>query len=179
MARMISPEVLRGYPIFASFGDAMLKQLAMLANVVQLPPETTIFREGDKADALYLILEGEIELSLSHGRPAVGQVAVTKLSKGDVFGWSSIVEPYQYHLSASTLGKGNFARFDGVTLCEAMTHNPAMGYKLMSRITQIVGGRLMDLRVQLVSLIEGERWQELAARRSLYISAGGTTTPRE
>ncbi len=157
----------------------MLKKLAMLASVVQLPPDSVVFSEGDKADALYLILEGEVELSLGHGRPTVGQVAVTKLTKGDVFGWSSVVEPYKYHLSASTLRQGIIARFDGVALCEAMTHNPAMGYKLMTRITQIIGGRLLDLRVQLVSLIEGERWQELAGRRSFYISAGGRATPNE
>lgn len=179
MGRMISPEVLRRYPIFASFDDATLRQLAKLATIEQLRPGVTLFSEGDKADSLYLILEGEVELNLHHGRAAVGEVAVTKLSGGDLFGWSSVVEPYQYRLSASTLCVCSIARFDSVALCEAMTHNPAMGYKLMSRIAQIIGGRLMDLRVQLVSLIEGERWQELAGRESLYMSEGGRATPYE
>lgn len=179
MGRMISPEVLRRYPIFASFDDAILKQLAMLADTVQIRAGAKIFEEGDKADSLYVILEGEVELSLSHGRAAVGAVAVTKLGGGEVFGWSSIVEPYRYQLSAEASKLTRLARFDGVALSEAMTHNPAMGHKLMGRIAQVIGGRLMDLRVQLVSLIEGERLQDLAGRDSLYVSEGGRASPYE
>jgi CRP-like cAMP-binding protein len=179
MGRMISPEVLRRYPIFASFDDVVLRQLATLAGTVQMRAGEGIFEEGDKADYFYLILEGQVELSLSHGRAAVGQVAVTRLGGGEVFGWSSIVEPYRYQLSAEASKPTRLARFDGVALCEAMTHNPAMGHKLISRIAQVIGGRLMDLRVQLVSLIEGERLQELAGRGSLYVSEGGRATPYE
>ena len=66
---MISPELLRHYPYFAEISDESLRQIAMIADEQIVPAGTVLFREGDKAEALYILAEGEIDIqyTLGHG----------------------------------------------------------------------------------------------------------------
>ena len=173
MAVMLSPETLRRFPLFASLEDDVLKQFAIAGEFCQKRKNLWLFREGNRADSLYLILEGEIMILVPLGSKVIQHVGISKLSEGEIFGWSALVEPYQYQLGAKTDSSCTLAKFNGVKLCEIMTHNPYVGYIMMSRITQVIGERLINLRTQFVSLIEGGQWQNLAGEHAFYQFEGG------
>jgi CRP-like cAMP-binding protein len=59
---MISPEILRRYPYFAAAQDAGLRNLAMICEEELIPAGTVMYREGDKADRLYILVEGEVDI---------------------------------------------------------------------------------------------------------------------
>jgi len=179
MGIMVSPELLRRSPFFSSMEDAWLTQLAILGSVVEVEPGQSLFHEGDPAEALYLIVEGGVELRLAHGRANIGGVVVADLGRGDILGWSSVVEPHRYSVSAVARRRSRLIRFEAAGLCQAMAHQPAMGYLLMSRIVRIIGDRLAQLRVEIVSLIEGDRWQDFSGRKSHYVSEGGRSAPKD
>jgi hypothetical protein len=60
--KMISPELLRRYPFFGLLTDAQLKAIAMIAQEENISSGTQIFKEGNKADTFYLLLQGSVDL---------------------------------------------------------------------------------------------------------------------
>jgi len=179
MGMMVSPEKLRRYELFASLDDAMIKAIAMAGEVKDYKKGEWLFQEGETAKYAYIILKGRVEINVSLGPENIHQVGVSGLIEGELFGWSALVDPYRYQLGAITLSKCQMIRFDGVQLCELFTHNPSIGYIMMSRITRIIGNRLDNLRVQFVSLIEGGRWERLATEKLMVMSVGGRLFPSD
>ena len=57
-------ELLRGLGIFANATQAGLERLAASTETVRLPAGTTIVEEGEAADALYVITEGQVDVSV-------------------------------------------------------------------------------------------------------------------
>ena len=68
---MISPELLRRYPYFADISEDSLRQVAMISEERSAPNGTVIFQEGDVAEGLFIIAEGEVDIqyTLGSGEP--------------------------------------------------------------------------------------------------------------
>lgn len=177
MGLMVSPEILRQYPLFASIDDPLLKKVAMTGDVISAEKRTWLFREGEEANFLYLVLKGEVMIRVSIGTEILRQVGVLKLGRGEILGWSALVDPYIYQLGAECIENCELAKFDSVKLSELMTHHPHLGYLLMSRVTQVIGERLINLRIRLVSLVEGGRWEKVFGKEPYYIFEGGRLSP--
>ena len=64
---MISPEQLRRYPYFADVSEESLKKVAMFSTEEEAPAGKVIFFEGDKADALYILTDGEVDIDYTLG----------------------------------------------------------------------------------------------------------------
>jgi CRP-like cAMP-binding protein len=57
-------ETLRNIPLFAGLPTARLKLIAYTAEIVRFEPGEVVVRQGDAADAVYIIAEGEAEVWL-------------------------------------------------------------------------------------------------------------------
>lgn len=55
-------EMLRNIPLFTGLPTARLKLIAYTADVVRFEPGEVIVQQGDPADAVYIIAEGEAEV---------------------------------------------------------------------------------------------------------------------
>ncbi len=150
---MVSPEVLRRFAFFGGLNSAILKELAMLGEEVSIPGDTWIFSEGDEADALYLILSGTIDLKIPY-RGGQECADVETLVEGDMTGWSSLVSPHVYTMTAYTAAGVSVVKLDAAGVLDLMDQNPVAGYHLMSQLAQSVSQRLTNLRVRFVSLVE-------------------------
>jgi CRP-like cAMP-binding protein len=178
MGRIISTQELNRLPFFAGLSHAEIKTLSLETEVVKLTTGEWLFHEGERAEFFYILLEGRIEIRISISPELIEQAGVSSLEKGDILGWSALMEPHIYTLGAVALRDCRLARFNGVNFCEMLTHHPAIGYKLMNRITQVIGRRLQNLRIRLASLIEGDQWQTMASRKSAIASVGGRSKPK-
>lgn len=58
-------ETLRNIPLFAGLPTARLKLIAYTAETVRFEPGEVIVQQGDPADAVYIIVEGEAEVWLA------------------------------------------------------------------------------------------------------------------
>jgi CRP-like cAMP-binding protein len=72
-------------PGFDLLDDPTLLQIAGASSNLLYRAGSTVFQEGDEADALYVILTGEIELGPGLGLPDV------RLGTGDFFGETSML----------------------------------------------------------------------------------------
>lgn len=81
-------ELLRRVPFFAEIEPAKLKLLAFMSERVGFDPGKQLFRQGDPADAAYLIVEGHADVILE--TPG-GPVIVATLSANDIVGEIAIL----------------------------------------------------------------------------------------
>jgi signal transduction histidine kinase len=58
---------LRETPLFAGVGDEPLRDLVARGEIVDLEPGETLIRQGDEADALFVVLDGELEVTRQSG----------------------------------------------------------------------------------------------------------------
>jgi CRP/FNR family transcriptional regulator, cyclic AMP receptor protein len=81
-------ELLRQIPFFADMEAPRLKLLAFMSQRVAFDAGKTLFRQGDGADAAYLIIEGEADILVD---TPTGPVTIATLGPNDVLGEMAIL----------------------------------------------------------------------------------------
>jgi CRP/FNR family transcriptional regulator, cyclic AMP receptor protein len=81
-------ELLRRVPFFAEIEPAKLKLLAFMSERVGYDAGGTLCRQGDPADAAYLIIAGEAEIILEG---SAGPITVATLGPNDIVGDMAIL----------------------------------------------------------------------------------------
>ena len=151
---MISPELLRRYPLFAGQDAEMLKRISMLAHKKEAEADTILFFEGEVAKTLYIVLDGGVTLTMNIGEIGEQRVeSLEPLRDGEVVGWSGMVAPYVYNLGAHAAEKTHLIAFDCVALRQLLDDNPVYGYCFMKELTEVIGQRLISKCTQLMSLL--------------------------
>jgi len=147
---MVSPELLRRFPFFADLTEDHLRGIAMIAEEVSYPARTIIFEEGSPARSLYLLLEGEVELLYSGGGEGeVVNAYVGSVVQGEVFGISTMVEPFRLTASARSEGAITAIQIEAAGLRAMCEVDQRLGYILMQHLAQALVERLHAARVQL------------------------------
>jgi CRP-like cAMP-binding protein len=114
-----------------------------------------LFREGQPANRMFLIHEGQVALE-THV-PARGDILVAERGANQVIGWSWLVPPYVWHFQGRALARTKATILDGGHLLVASEQNHYLGYELMKSIARVI------LEVLLAA---HERWLLTGARPS-------------
>jgi CRP-like cAMP-binding protein len=147
---MISPESLRRHHCFAPIAEQSLKALAMIANERSVPAGAVLFREGDRADALSIILEGRVDIQYTLREGDLR--TVDTLVEGDLLGWSALVEPYRMTGVAKTCSNTRLIDVDAKGLRVLCERDPLLGYRLLTQVVRLLADRLDGARVQLAAV---------------------------
>lgn len=83
-------EFLQTFPQFAGFTQAELSAFDKAFRVETFSSDHVFMREGDHADAMHLMLDGEVEVKRRRKSKA-GYALVTKKHRGDIFGLTSLI----------------------------------------------------------------------------------------
>jgi CRP/FNR family cyclic AMP-dependent transcriptional regulator len=86
----IGPAMLREIGLFGALSDEVLDHIAKTLHTVRVQAGESIFREGDPARELYVVLEGEIEVLKKSRRGRDTRVAI--LGPSDAFGEMSVID---------------------------------------------------------------------------------------
>ena len=147
---MISPELLRRYPYFADVSEDALKEVAMVSEEMSAASGSTLFSEGDKADKLYIITEGELDLQYTLGSGELR--TVDTLVAGDLVGWSALVEPFKSTATGTVKMDLKGLMIDGLKLRDQCENRHDLGYRMLLCVTQLLATRLEGARVQLATM---------------------------
>jgi CRP-like cAMP-binding protein/Na+-translocating ferredoxin:NAD+ oxidoreductase RNF subunit RnfB len=79
---------LRSTPLFRGLGEPLLEALKESVELVSCEPDGVLVREGEAADALYLVRSGFLKLLERFGE---GEIAVSYLSKGMTLGEAELL----------------------------------------------------------------------------------------
>jgi len=121
-----------------------LKKLRKWSDIKDYPARSVIFTEGDAADYLYIVLSGELELTLS------GDLLSTE-SAGGLIGEMAIIESAEQGAEATTLTAVSLARFDRDQLSDYMHQNTEFSVHVLdvlaSRLRLVDEYSTMDLKL--------------------------------
>ncbi len=143
-------ELVRELPALQPLAPAHRDEVARCARNRVFHADQWIMREGEHANAFYVIRDGTAALETAV--PGRGAVVVHTVHDGELLGWSWLVPPYRTAFDARSLGETHAIEFDGACLrgkCEA---DAALGYDLMKLISAVFVERLQDTRLRLLDL---------------------------
>jgi CRP-like cAMP-binding protein len=147
---MISPEQLRRYPYFADVQEASLRQVAMISEEKSIPAGAVIFEEGDAADNLYIIADGEIDIEYTLGSGE--KRTVDTVVAGELSMWSALVEPYKSTATGTAKSDTKLIAIDGGKLRDLCEQDHDLGYRMLICLTKLLAARLEGARVQLATV---------------------------
>ena len=146
---MVSPELLRRFPVFSMLGEEALRQVAMMAEETTMPAGTTVFYEHDPANRLYVIVQGEVNIKYTLGNGE--QRVIDTLTDGDLLVWSSLVEPYRTTGTGIAAKPTRLVAIDALKLRQLCQDEPELGHRLVTEVVKLLAHRLIGARVQLAA----------------------------
>ncbi len=121
-------KVLRGIPLFAGFDPAKLKLLAFSSTYLTLEEGEVLFHEGDPADSVYLIDEGEADISTGRGEH---EIKVAKLGKHGLVGEMALFRNSPRSATIRAAGPLQVLKIDGDVFLRVVTENPGAALTVM------------------------------------------------
>ena len=152
---MANLDVIQANYLFKEIGTAQIQKIASISQEKTYQAGQTIFREGDQAKELYILQEGKVLLEMRIApypeRSPSPSAVIDVVTEGELFGWSALVPPHIFTLSANTADKCQVVTLDGTKIIEMMDADPAMGYEIVKRLSKIIAVRLKRSREMLIS----------------------------
>ena len=119
------------------------------AKVTELGERTTVaagqvlFRLGEAADRVYLVIRGRVALTLPL-RVDEGEedVLIEERLAGETLGWSALVPPHRFTLKAAAVTDCEFLAFPRVALVDHFTAHPHIGHIVTRNVASVIGHRL-------------------------------------
>ncbi len=152
--KMTTSDLLKNSELFAGLETSQLEKISVLCHERSFREEMTIFSEGDEAAEVYVLTDGRLVLEMSvrpvPDRPAI-PTAVELVSNGHCFGWSAILEPHRYTLSARCMTPCRMLAIKGDMLSKAMDDDAVLGRQVMENLARLVSLRLARTRLRLTS----------------------------
>jgi CRP/FNR family cyclic AMP-dependent transcriptional regulator len=135
---------LRTAPLFAALNERQRARIADLMTIRRFDTGTTILRQGTSAVALYLLLEGEVQVSRE---PEDGGRAVTvaTLRPGDVFGEMAVLDDDTRSSSITALEPARCALLSRWELLQELRRQPELALELIRVLARRI--RAMDERL--------------------------------
>lgn len=125
--------------LFKGIPSHIIDEIAELVTQESHPAGHVLFREGDFADYLYILEEGELDLTVKREKQLFFPVDQT----GSVFGWSSLVEPNLYTAKAECVKESRVIKIDADRLMRVFQKHPAEGLTIMKRLAGVIATRLI------------------------------------
>ncbi len=143
--------------VFLGLEDSELARIASLPSCHEERYERgeVIFKADDPAKYFYVLMEGQVDLV--SGIPVPGQTQgplVERINTGSSFGWSAIVEPYYYVLSAVCSEPSRLVAIGGKELLVLFREDNRLGYEVLRSLTKIIGTRVRTVGQ---SVVKGRR----------------------
>jgi len=140
-------EVLRRSELFADLDDAALERFEGIARPKALRAEEYLFLLGDSADRLYVVTSGRLSTCLPlslHG--SMQDLTVESKVPGEALGWSALVRPYRFTLSARATEPSEVVGFPRQELVRVLDEDQRVGVLINRRIAEIIGHRLLKMQ---------------------------------
>jgi CRP-like cAMP-binding protein len=132
------------HELLNGLSPAEAEQVLKLGTRLIVPSGTLLFQLGEPADRLFLTERGRIQLTLPmQVRGREENVFVEERSPGQTVGWSALIPPYRFTLTATAaLHEAEVIALPREALLGYFAANPAAGYKIALNLAVVMGHRL-------------------------------------
>ncbi len=155
---MVSTEWLKKTELFWTLSESQANILLSHSSVESFPEGKIIFRQGDEANYLYILIEGMLDLSVKTGEKF--DFLTSKVQKeGAAFGIPSLIEPFRYNVTAICLRPSKVLVINAGRLKTDMETDPKMGMEIMKKLVSIYFNRLNEIRSGVSNFLKGFKFK--------------------
>jgi len=123
-------DAIRSVPLFASLDDEAAINLRNLLRVNDVPINTSLFRAGDDGDAMYLIEQGRVQITITDEDKK--QIVLAELAQGDFFGEMAIIDGKQRSADATVMETARLAVLSREDFLSFIHDNPKVALEMLS-----------------------------------------------
>jgi CRP-like cAMP-binding protein len=126
-----------------------MKLLATFSSEERFREGSVIFREGEKGDKLFIVLDGRVRISKFI--PGVGEEALTVLDRGDFFGEMALIDDKARSADAKAHeGDATVLSIDRATLNEILSMDPHASLQFLNLLCRMISRRLREINEKIV-----------------------------
>ena len=156
---MVTLKLLQSVSAFKQLNETQLEAICKACEIEEFTRDDRLFREGDKAEHLWIVTEGKVDLrfELPGILSASDENTISSLEAQDdkkrTLGWSCFVPPYKMMLSAYCVTRScTVIKIKKETLLELFEKDTVMGYKMMSYLIKVIGYRFQQFQDELAKV---------------------------
>ncbi len=139
--------IIKKIDLFEGIDVEAMEEIANISSEENYAKDTVIFNQGEQAECLYILAEGTVKLTIKNG----GTLVYSLSEPGEVFGWSSVVEPGIYTASGVCSTASKVVKIEGEKLNELFMVHPDAGLKILRRLGGVFSRRLSHAYRDLLS----------------------------
>lgn len=136
-------QALAASDLFQGVPPNRVEPFVALARPERVRTGNYIFRLGDRAERLFIIRRGVVHLTMPiemHGNER--EVVVQEAHERETVGWSALVEPYRFTMTASTGSDVDLIAFSTRELQTVVEACPDAGLRIMANLAAVIATRL-------------------------------------
>ena len=145
---MADLDFLRNVEVFKGLDDSKLAGIVEYCSEKEYRQDQKLFSEGEDAAYLWIVQKGQVDLRFDlPDRPTSTKNTISSIFKFMTFGWSSLVAPNRYRLSAYCATRDcKVIRIERENLLSSFEKDSQIGYIVMSNLVKIIGERFNQLQ---------------------------------
>lgn len=136
-------DIIRQVPLFADLSDVQVAQLGAASRRVAATAGTLVIREGDRGDALLIILSGELEIT-KHDDDR--EISLATRKAGEILGEMSLLEQWPRTASARAISDTDLLEVDATAFRRVLEVDP----RIATAILKTMAGRLRSTEASLM-----------------------------
>jgi CRP-like cAMP-binding protein len=149
MSQNLLTDTLKSIQFLHDMPQRYLDQIANISRLLDFDDRDVVFREGDNAKSLYLIVTGAVSLKIGDG---MGCKQIVTLSPGELLGWSSLSDHPQFVATAVVKGPTRVIEIDSDRLRAFCQADAQFGYEFLRRTLLAISKRLVATWTQLAEV---------------------------
>lgn len=139
-------DTLQSMPWFMELHPDQIEKIASISRLHQLAAGDDLFQEFEKPDCLYLLLEGEVELSILV--PSCGQIHIYDAQPLDVIGWDQLSPVIRQRFGSARAKQSSLLiAVNGEALRKLCEEDAVLGFVVYRRLTNVVASRMLNIRL--------------------------------
>ncbi len=147
-------KALRESSLLGDLGDEERVRIARFCREMIFEAGDLLFREGDPAEKLYIVLQGTVAIEVGLlGRQRRRCASIAAVRCGDSAGWSAGIGSKTYLASAYAVEKTSAIAIDGKAFQLLYADNPSSGLLVMGKLVDLARSRLSRTTGMLATML--------------------------
>lgn len=138
-------KILRELPLFSGTAPRHLGELARASRCVTFQKDQTIYRAGDAANKIYLLLSGQVKVALLGNRG--NEKVIDVIEAGETFAEAELFGAHPYRASALAVKPSRVLSIGGEKLGHAMATDSDIALRIMRKLAK----RQMEMEAELAA----------------------------
>ncbi len=149
---MVEVNILNKLDFFNVFSSEQLERLSRISRLKLFRREEQIYRKGDTATELFVVIDGLVSLRAIDPESDVG-IAYEERRHGEFFGPASFMTSRVYSLTAVCITDTEALAVDARQLSDLCEEDSNLGYKFMKKIAEIYFERYITTKRQICQMV--------------------------